>query len=422
MEQSFWSKVDSLVQTHQRKTGEDLRKVVETIDRNVVAVKASSTMEVITENHHGFEILVERPQNHESELAPLRTKKQATEKKIEQLTSWKVHAVAFAEKLAEHGVVAQAILPRKMFNALCKQFGIYRFEHIKDGKTSIASLEELNFFTTMIEAYFIPLPIFILASIASALTTEMDVLALAFVGAWFVTTGTFFTCVEFMDAWKWKKWVRYVVPWSGFLTSAISLGLAVEKSAIMLSAYPYEWFGGTTVGIGIGSAVLFFIFSLLFYYGFPLSSEEKNAWWGRTVDKITAKLCAQQFSIMSHAQRLKRLFPNMVDGSDGEKISVRFPRAPHDFIGALLKLEKSKYKPMIAATPDAITIDRNEAKGAIEAHVKEMLSKPEPVLYCAKKYVDGTELVAAISSFGEFPNEQEMLQWAETEGVRLCFN
>lgn len=423
MEQPFWSKVGSMVQTHQIKTDEDLRKVVETIDRNVVTVEASSAMEVITENHHGFEILVERPLNHESELAPLRTKKQVTEKKIEQLTSWKVRAVAFAEKLAGHGIVTQAILPREMFNTLCKQFGIYRFENIKDGKTSITSLGESNFFTTMAEACFMPLPIFILASIASAFTTEMDVLALAFVGAWFVTTCTYLTCVELMVAWKWKKWVRYVVPWSVVLISVISLGLAVEKSLIILGTYPYERlddFSIYTTGIvGIASVAVFLLFSGLFYFG---SSLEGKTWWGRTANKIVAKLYAQWFSIISHTQRLKYLFPNMVDGSDGKRISVRFPRAPYDFISALLELEKSEYKPMIAATPDAITIDRDEVREAIEAHVKEMLTKPEPVLYCIKKYIDGTELVAVISSFGEFPNEQEMLRWAEMEGVRLCFN
>lgn len=110
---------------------------------------------------------------------------------------------------------------------------------------------------------------------------------------------------------------------------------------------------------------------------------------------------------------------------------VLFPKAPQSFLEKLGKLRAAGFKPCVAAVAGAIKLDRAElvrTKAADEEHQRRRIAeqirqqeeerkrREDPILY----YTDGKN-VAILDFFGDFHGEKAVLDFVEAKGLRVAY-
>lgn len=168
--------------------------------------------------------------------------------------------------------------------------------------------------------------------------------------------------------------------------------------------------------------LIFFAIGLFFSFS-AIRIHRKEKKRAESMQKLQAEKERQE-EIRRQEQRdqpeklMKALFPKKVDRKHhkGQAIRINFGQAPDAFMEALGTIREAGLKPCIAADYRAIGIDSASLERALEAKREE---DEDPILYVQNK---DKSLIAVCGSYGNFPNEQAVLDWVKQEGLKLVFN
>ena len=411
MIKQIWPEIGSMVTKAQEFELRGIKKRLDVLNRvRINRISNNIKVEEVVEMHHGFEYMTKK--KVPADTSELDAKIQIAENKLTSLNTFASQANELAVGLAKFGLTAVAYVPTKLFCQLCRKFGIWRFEHL-DGssKTKTDSFDRNGWFDFV---FGLSLPFIIAESVAFAAVLY---------GAWLpilaVLAGYFFLSMAVV--------VGKAVPvasMAGKVAKVIGIIALIQASFVSLYMVGYAikpvWFtfmsAESDLVLDINSIIQLIIqLFVLVIFGFIglIGFEKKKRlyaakWYGKYLSRLPRK------------QQLKKLFPRMVDDdADGQKITVKFIQAPAFFLEALFRLEKQTpdliLRPMVAATPEAVILDSDEVERVGTNLAYDALG--EPILYSTLG-----EATAIVSSFGEFPNEQEIMDWIKKEGLKLCFN
>lgn len=374
------------------------------IKRDISIEKTSRQTHTVTRNKFGFAVSVEEEIDRSSEITELTEKVKGFTGKIEKARRFAQTQIDLAESLAQKGIGSIAIVPTALFNSLCKQFGLYRFENLNEaGQTKIHNLDVGEIVSVIAVGIF-----------TTILLSLLGIFALG--GTIWTVLGNMLICGAIISAIEFSGKKRRLVA-----TALLFVVLAMETFVAttinwtrLLSSAPGFWNYVVFDLVGVVVTALTFLCSVFFVLGFDTSTKANGP--GQKIAKSVFQLLYRCYLTCSpRGQLIKSLWPSGVDQEEGKKVQVQFPRAPESFVRVLSLFEKNGLRPMIAAVPKAIVVNRTEVVQTRMREIEEM--KWDPILY----HKEG-DLVAIVSSFGSFADEKKVLEWVKKEGLQTCFN
>lgn len=347
----------------------------------------------VSKSLYGFEII-------EEEAVDFRPQLEKIDFEIGNYKKITQSQVDFAEELHKSSISLIAVLPVSLWQGICKKFGLYRFENIDEaGGANIAALSKSKLETaqTLVGCSFV--------------AAILGCIGLLLGAPWYIF-GLFFAynvaeCSALYESIEKKRLVRASCYWLSTLAlSSVSIFATFGDQLESLSAVGLV---ANLIGYGfvLGFAS-FIVLSIVFCNGEEIIE--------RLVRMVGTKVYDAYFRALSHKKLLKALWPDGVDAlADANKIKVHFPDPPLGVFELLKKLKSGGFRPMVAAVPDAITLDIVEVKENMKEQIKKM--NLDPIIYVKKD-----DDVAILCQFGDFAPEEEVIKWVKKEGVRLCFN
>lgn len=348
----------------------------------------------VAKSLYGFVVIEEEPVDFRPQLEKIDLEI-GNYKKITQ------SQVDFAEKLHKSGIVSIAVLPASLWQGICKKFDLYRFENIDaEGKVNIATLSK-----SKLETASLFVGNFFTAAILSLFILPFGMPWYNF-GILFVACLAF--CMIFEDS-EGKKSRRMHAFLYDLLTLALFSSSIFVTFGDSLQDFSTAAFAASLIGFGLLSiAVAFPVVLFVFVFGEKIIERFTKA--------IGTRVYNMYLRALSHKKLLKALWPDGLDTSKSEnKIKVYFPDPPTEVFDVLKKLKSGGFQPMVAAVPDAVTLDIGEVKANWKEQIKNM--NLDPIIYVKKG-----DNVAVLCQFGDFASEEEVVEWVKKEGLRICFN
>lgn len=337
---------------------------------------------------YGFPQIAEEKTEKKPDAKEKQEFRNGKQKELDKCNALTQAQIDLSEKMQLKGLRPIAVVPEKLFNAICKNFGIYRFENMQeDGKAKIKKADETDMFKVT----------FFLGGIISAI-----IFGLVGIFAYDGSFLTFFLYLTFVLSISSSVLVK--MKWRTRLPLLLLSVASLSGSVTTTSLH------GTVI-IGTVIVTVFLSFMIAGVFSMITTSFDEPA---KSILKIIHRILIKY---LSDKRLLKILWPEGVDvsGSKYNEITVRFPKAPEYFIETLTALKETRLQPMIAATQEAIQVDRQELRRIRIKEIEEI--DPEPILYYKEK---GN--VAILSFFGKFPNELKIIEWVKNVGLKICFN
>ena len=368
LEEDVWKGIEQAAET----TSEELKKHLEKPE--LVIVKRTRTIA-------GFQLASEEEKNKSEKYAEIEVRLQQRKKILEKTRR---KASEFREALQRNKIEPIAVLPRNIWQALCEEGGLYRFEAIgKDGMVRCANpSESFSFWLGHLLLQSVVVLGFALFSNVPFQTIGISFLALLASGALVLLRLKKDAVTESWDT----------------LLIIFALICFSNLPAIILMTSPSIFVKGTSVYV-----TLFFgpMLALIMVSGpsFLLGIAFKNGFF------VPLSVWSTRFlmAVVDHKTICKLLWPSKFDlvRDLNQKIKIRFPDPPEDVIDILRAPVCADYGINVAIVDDAIGI---EARGFAESiYVKAQL---DPIIYLKNR--DG-DFVAIVAQFGDFPIEQEII-------------
>ncbi|MDO8469584.1 MAG: hypothetical protein Q7S84_01005 [bacterium] len=404
MERSVFADVEMIVLKEGRTRQNALSQRIEETETAIVEEgqrKPKVVREITT--FFGFEREIERQASVPSRVASLAVEKEGFKKSLDSYSIFSTERLAFLQSLTEKGIQPIAVLPRALWNELMREFGLIRFEHVdKDGKTGV-NLVAPEFLVALVRAI-----------LGAGFVTGVLALVASFLIAIPITAvSLLFTGVAALILFEEYAQVRFRLPdglawFTALFASAATVSIGMSRNCS----------NGELVVVGIvGGFVLillsYLLMTLFFLFG-KKPGDYKEGFAPQIIEAAFRVARWKMFSLRSHAKQVRFLWPDSADTNGADKVTVRFPKAPKGFVDTLVKLQEGGQQPMIAAVPEAVMFNSEEAKCALDEQTHRLFA--DPILFTADK-----KWVAVVAQFGDFPREQEVVAWVK-QNFNLCFN
>lgn len=390
----MWQRIGEVVNNENSRLVQDVENELMTVENNLVE------RHKIAINHYGFQ--VEREVLIDRQPAISRVKE-----KLSKSHSFVKNQTALAEKMVISGLSPIAVLPTSLFNDICAKMGLYRFENLdKNGQTSTDESGSKNIFELFSTfAFFLSVTaILSIVAVSCGGSVWCSFLIAGFVLALFLGIEIGFE--------KFRDRAIFLTISLLFLTLT-GIHLVSVKKGLTLTQMLSQWY--LLIVFYVAAVVIFFAMFMCVGLFFYRSNNE---------DGPGLKLCKIIFNglinvFVRHATPrclMSYLWPNGVDvnNPEGEKVTVRFPEAPAEFTERLLKMDQLDLRPLIAVAPEAIVINRKEVALAKK---REIAKFKDPVLY-----YNENGLTAVLSQFGDFPDEEKVIEWVKQVGLTAYIN
>jgi hypothetical protein len=275
------------------------------------------------------------------------------------------------------GINPIAVVPVELFNGVCEKFKLMRLENMdSEGRTHFDSVHLENH-SMLLAGTLLAFLVHLIVQLSTHASIAGILASAAFI-------------------WSTYIWL-HAISGDDFNARPLFYLLAIPLGGLAYGMNPLSLDTLICVGWGVSGVLLWFISFFVFV----------------CLEWAWRRLAQRRLLPSRYVSSV--LWPNGCDESRGDQVTIRFRLAPPAKFAMLLKKmhETSMITPSVATVPEALTI-RPANLGFRE---NRRFGRLDPILYHRHQ---GT--VAILDQFGSFPNEQAVLKWARTEGIRLIAN
>ncbi len=324
----------------------------------------------------------------------------------------------FKKVLSKAGIKPLAVLPSAMFNALCQHFNLYRFEHLSESGLTYGKYFDISQLADifMILLYWLPVPIgmFLFAKqpnwqLPGAFISSAGVLGMFF----------FYDYYECSRLGKILFWISFLTGYLGFALYAYPFRASILNANISQALNILAYLSAVVVLYVVVSIVWLIATALIGY-----SSTTETLRGEKLIQFLLRSISSAYIKHSSQSKLLKRFFPDKTDyrlhnEENLMPVKIRFAQTDKHFLAVLRKLYQKNFKPLIAAQPEAIVLDKGQTTVKINQRIQELVNF-DPILYV--RSTKGN-YVAVVAQSGNFSDELKVVDWVQQEGIQqLNFN